>query len=302
MFNELEKRATRLAAGEFRSDDLTALFLGMRDFPRIPSSVREVAHFIAHRDREKGVTSDTVSDFFWMAIAHMEHMNGRRPRFHYNVPFWCLPACFAALRQLDTQTLRLRKIDRTRAMKVLSELEQVPTKNEDGSLYFPNGFSIEEARLINFLSGTLAVRSPFENTNLVTAFQFGLREMRLLPPEKIPKAKFLNDGIAAFTAASMHQRFIVLPSGQGAPLLTSLTAVSNSSSRERKNSKETSQRAKLEVYAQVPMPFPHQTLVMSFSIFSANVNLSNVWLGPLTAQPLEFHAPIEFENGQLKYL
>src|SRR4051812_21883068 len=64
--SELRRRVERLLSGEFHSDDLTRLFLWLRERPaNCGPAVREIGDFVAHsNERTKGAVTDELKDIF----------------------------------------------------------------------------------------------------------------------------------------------------------------------------------------------------------------------------------------------
>jgi hypothetical protein len=61
----LRVRVERLLRGDLRTDDLSTLFLALRDRSNCAEVVSEIGDFVAHQDeRTKGITTRSVRDFF----------------------------------------------------------------------------------------------------------------------------------------------------------------------------------------------------------------------------------------------
>jgi hypothetical protein len=73
----IRARIERLLRGNFRSHDLTALFLYSRDRSRGRESVQELGDFIAHNDlRTKGILTRLTRDWHITAWFHFLSVQG----------------------------------------------------------------------------------------------------------------------------------------------------------------------------------------------------------------------------------
>lgn len=78
--DDLRIRARRLIAGDFRQDDLSHLYLGLRDRHQGRRTFREIGDFVAHRQqRDQGVLQGIAKDIFTCFSVWASGMSGTMP-------------------------------------------------------------------------------------------------------------------------------------------------------------------------------------------------------------------------------
>jgi hypothetical protein len=85
---EMRRRTMRLLDGDFRPDDVSRLFLWLRERSHGLASIREIGDFVAHSDtRKKGVVTEETRDF-------LKYLSLRLPNCSRRVDLSDLPSDF----------------------------------------------------------------------------------------------------------------------------------------------------------------------------------------------------------------
>src|SRR5262245_16930541 len=123
----LRVRVERLLRGDFRIDDLSTLFLALRDRSNCPEVVAEIGDFVAHQDeRTKGITTNSVRDFF-TTLRYQWQFNLRGVPFRttYDLPHNIADVLWAVFRRVQSKTITqatgLKRAAVERALRDLSE-------------------------------------------------------------------------------------------------------------------------------------------------------------------------------------
>src|SRR5438874_13609559 len=131
----LRARVERLLRGDFRSDDLTRLFLYVRDRCDGRESVQEVGDFVAHHDeRTKGLVTRTARD--WYVTIRFASLRFAGVPIDWNR----LPANFATVLQASYRRAPgpffkdVLGISRSDVAKLLPTIARKFVSNDDGTL------------------------------------------------------------------------------------------------------------------------------------------------------------------------
>jgi hypothetical protein len=203
----LRARVERLLGGEFRSDDLTRLFLAVRGRCGGRESVQDVGDFVAHHDkRDRGVTTQSVQE--WFAIARFVVTHFVFPPS----PGDNLPAIFPRyLLATHRRMQRSFKADQ-RAQKpppillgIIDKLDRHP----DGTFSInPTRYSEMERNLIQTLCSAMIVQPAFSGDELYNDFSATLIDHALLRKTEIADFEKLKAAIVLYAVAIMHRSMI----------------------------------------------------------------------------------------------
>jgi len=223
VWEALRIRVQRLLRGSRTPhEDITEIFLALRDFAGGRACVVEIGNFIAHRgERNIGMVTREAREFF--AIA----------RFVWGKPgsslsLFDLPANFSELltgsfRRTDNSRLRTilrqkRQVTEKQLREVLSRIQ----KDVNGRLFlsWPTN---EDIALINCLLDQVVVRSLFSTEQLNTELSATLVANGLLSKEEQRSFKHLEPLVGLFAVSQMHRCTIDLGDGTKAELRAGAT-------------------------------------------------------------------------------
>jgi hypothetical protein len=217
----LRIRVERLLRGDSNPDDLTALFLALRDFSGGRECVMEIGNFIAHRgERYVGITTEEARGFFATV------------RFLFPEPKQInlsdLPVNFSELlvyafrrtgnSQLKSQ-LRLKRQIAERKLNQLRERIQADAYQRL-FLAWPTD---EDRTLIQCLLGHVTARPAFTDERLIDELTAALHANGLLHQTEMKAFRKFKTFVALFAISKMHQCMIDLGDGTQAELLGGAT-------------------------------------------------------------------------------
>lgn len=209
---EMRTRVDRLLAGECRPDDLTRLFLYLRERSFGIASIREVGDFVAHStERDKGLTTQESHEFFAAVRLQTQHWN--KPIDPAN-----LPPNFANVVQTNFSRLDAEIIKRdtgltkkSAGVAIRTALAKLGTK-PDGQLFQRVSFTPEEAAIVKCSTRSAVYRPAFNEASLLRDFSNVLEKNKLLDASQRKNTKRLGPFLALFAMTAMHQTQLVLNS------------------------------------------------------------------------------------------
>jgi hypothetical protein len=198
-----------MGGGKLRVEDLTTLFLALRDRAGGRQSIVDVGDFVAHREeRNKGYVTKAVRDFF-VRIRFVIERNERPPSI-YDLPPYIGEYLEAAARHMDYKAAkgarRFTRVNVTNALPAL--LSCVMTSA--GRCYLWPSISDELIDLFNFLAGNLTFKPLFTENVLFDELCDALVENGLLKKGEIPNLLHIKGAVALFALTHMHQCFVKL--------------------------------------------------------------------------------------------
>jgi hypothetical protein len=198
--------------GRFQVDDLTTLFLALRDRAGGRQSVVEVGAFVAHREeRTKGYVTKAVREFF-VRIRYLIETR-ERPATIYDMPPYVAEYLQASAKHMDYKAAKGNaRFTRVNVAKALPRLLSC-IRASNGRCFLWPSVTQEDIELFNFLAGTLTFSPLFTEDSLFRDFCDALIENALL--EKAERAELdpLKGAIALFAVTYMHQSFVDLGDG-----------------------------------------------------------------------------------------
>lgn len=217
----LRSRVERLLRGEFRSDDLTRLFLFARDRTEGRDTVREIGDFVAHHDeRTKGIITRATRDFFVV-------MHFLAQRVNQTISLNDLPAEFpdvlwAVMRRVNNKTIVSRTgIKLAQATKILPGLINKLIATSNGNFSITNHHTPKEIALIQGLIGLIIVQPAFDSDHLYDDFVSILKSQSILRKEEMRDFTQLKAAIALYAVSVMHNCNVILAHGSKAKLSAS---------------------------------------------------------------------------------
>jgi hypothetical protein len=215
----LRIRVERLLRDDFRVEDLTTLFLALRDRCEGREAIREIGDFVAHRDeRTKGITTTAVRDFFTSSRFVVEYNLAKKSVSMADLPANFMDILYATFRRLDNKILKSQThLKRSAAERLLENISTRVTKSSDGKLFLAWPTS-DDVRLIKCLTSYLVSRAAFDEESLFQEFSDTLIANGLLNKKEVRTLLRMKGTIALYAVAYMHQCEIVLNDGTKANL------------------------------------------------------------------------------------
>jgi hypothetical protein len=208
----LRIRVQRLLRGELKVDDLTALFLALRDRAGGRQSVVDVGAFVAHRnERNKGYVTEAVRDFF-VRIRFVIEARERRLTA-YDLPSYTSEFLQASARHMDYRAAkggsRFTRVSVTKALpRLLSHI-----RKSDGRCFLWPSASQEDLELFDFLTATHTFKPLFTEESLFRDLCGALLENGLLLRTEILALLPMSGAVALFALSHMHQCIVDLGDG-----------------------------------------------------------------------------------------
>jgi hypothetical protein len=219
----LRIRVQRLLRGDSNPhDDLTAVFLALRDYSGGRACVVEVGNFIAHRgERNVGIITREAREFF--AIVRFSFPQPKPPLLLSDLPKNFSELLSGTFRRVDNATLRSRlNLKRQVAERHLNEMLSRIQKDTNGSLFL-SWPTQQDVALINCLLGQIVVRPAFSNHQLTTELSAVLLANDLLREEEQRAFQQLATLIGLFAVSQMHRCVVDLGDGTKAELRAGAT-------------------------------------------------------------------------------
>jgi hypothetical protein len=200
----LRIRVERLLRGEFRVEDLTTLFLAMRDRCDGREAVREIGDFAAHRDeRTKGITTRTVREFFTLLKFGIPRI-GESPLSLVDLPPNIADVMRATFSRLDSQLLRkYTGMKRITAQKALIDVIARIQRDVTGRYILPWPTE-SDARLVECLTNFIISREAFNDERLCEEFTATLSANSLLRKNETKQFRALAPAITLYAISVMH--------------------------------------------------------------------------------------------------
>jgi hypothetical protein len=209
----LRIRVERLARGEFKVEDLTTLFLALRDRAGGRQSVVEVGDFVAHREeRKKGFVNRAVREFF-VRIRFVLEFKPPNQITPYDMPAYIPELLRASAAHMD---YRARKgetnFTRVSVQRALPGL-LANIRNAGGRTFIWPGASQLDFALFDLLVGLHTFNPLFTEASLFDEFVGALIENGLLHKKEVADFRSIKGAVALFALSHMHQCFVDLGGG-----------------------------------------------------------------------------------------
>jgi hypothetical protein len=163
----LRIRVERLLRGEKRPEDLTALFLALRDYSGGRECVVEIGNYIAHRgERKIGITTREAKDFFRTVRFYTDYTYRNRPVDLLDLPKDFYDLLAGSFRRTPNEMIKQRLNMRRQALeRKLPEIKSRLSTDAMGrvALMWPTGI---DRAIIDCLLGHVTARSAFNDLRL----------------------------------------------------------------------------------------------------------------------------------------
>jgi hypothetical protein len=207
-------RVERILYGTLQTDDLTRLFLSLREKSHVGKShvgqsVREVGDFIAHADeREKGPITDAARDFF--ILAKFRVACSIQPLNLSDLPADIANVLAASIRTSDVRRFKQETDKDIRSAKpLLRSLIAKITPGPSGTLSL-KAPSQDEASLFNCLTQSVTFKALLDEDILIHDFAEALRMNNLLTAKERYKLLRLKNAVGLFAMCAMHKSTLIL--------------------------------------------------------------------------------------------
>jgi hypothetical protein len=215
----LRLRVERLLRGDFRVEDVTTLFLALRDRCDGREAIGEIGDFVAHRDeRTKGITTKGVRDFF-TNVKFIARFRFAKERLDLtDLPSNFMDVLYGTFKLLDNKVLKSETgLKRAAAEMNLINLGTRLHKDAAGKsfLAWPTK---DDLKLITCLTRHLIVKPAFDGDTLFREFCDTLISNGILARKELRAFSSLKSAIALYAIAYMHECVIDLGDGNKAQL------------------------------------------------------------------------------------
>lgn len=197
-------RVERLLRGERRTDDLTRLFLYIRDRCDGRESVQEIGDFVAHHDeRTKGLVTRCTRDWAVSATYAAAYLN--RPLNFSSLPPYYPKFLEASSRRLPSaQIAKLTGHSLKEVHKLLPRAIGRLASKPDGSLTISSQSTEADRALMWGLSQILVVQSAFDSNRLFDDFAAALRSNGILHKGEMTAFEEVKTFVTLFAVTVMH--------------------------------------------------------------------------------------------------
>jgi hypothetical protein len=211
----MQARVERLLGGNFRPDDVGALFRHLRTHSYGLAPVREIGHFVAHPEgRDRGVVTDEVRDF--VAALNVKFAPHFDPATSLQTFRRALSSTF---HKLGSSFIREQTgFNRKKAFALLSSGILKIDLDDNGHLRWFDYLSVDEASVLRTCYDNIVVRPAFTADELYRDFCFVLRKNNLLSDNVKDPLAHVRPGIILYAVAAMHQVTVALDDDSKATL------------------------------------------------------------------------------------
>jgi hypothetical protein len=219
---ELRIRVERFLKGDFRPDDLTRLFLWLRERSFGVASIREIGDFVAHSDEKiKGVVTNEAKTFFrFLRFRSAYIAPDIRPIDLSDLPSDFCDAMRGNIGRVESSLIRRdtglkRKAGEAYLASALAKF----CLRSDGRCELKDAMTPEEFAIVKCCMSYIVSKPAFTARDLVRDFGFVLNKNQLLANEGERKAlNTFNHHLTLFAVAYMHHARVILDDGWEANL------------------------------------------------------------------------------------
>jgi hypothetical protein len=209
----IRPRVERLLYGDFTLDDLTRIFLFLRERSYGRKTVREIGDFVAHLgERDRGVTTDLARDFFKVLRFMIPLMNQSNPQITLEPEVLIATFATIGMEQIRIETKMKPKVAKRVFQSLLEKAKGVLGVDKSVTL------TGQESALARLLVSRFTVTSAFDDKRLNKEFCECLEKAKLLHSNERGLLKTKEPLIALFALYCMHQSTLKLEDGSQAYL------------------------------------------------------------------------------------
>jgi hypothetical protein len=230
-------KVQRLLGSDFRSGDLSDLFLFARDHCDGRQTVVDIGDFVAHHsERDRGIITNSTRDFFTVVRYHMSTFmpNGlRRPFDGARMPPATKNYFKIAANRIEAKTIREKtRLHRKEAHERLNNIANLLTKNDDETWILPRDLTGIDMKLLECISSYLVLKPAFDSERLIEDFLATLKSNGLITREELRSNRArLGEIVQLFAVALMHNCVVQIDDGTTTQLRARLPPKPSRSSR-----------------------------------------------------------------------
>jgi len=210
-------RVERLLRGDFRTEDLTQLFLYARDRCDGREPVAEIGHFVAHHsERDKGIVTRSTREWFAVMRFHAPQLAQPAKQLDARAMPPATREYFKiAVNRIDAKIIRsstgLRRAD---AYKAMNEIADRLSQNQDGTWSLPANLNPNEVDLINCVISNIVAKPAFLGDRLCDDFTATLKSNGLITNDESRRHKdLIHTLVQLFAVAAMHNCVVQIGDG-----------------------------------------------------------------------------------------
>jgi hypothetical protein len=211
-------KVQRLLRGDFRTGDLTDLFLFARDHCDGREVVKDIGDFVAHHnERDRGVITRATREWFTVVRFHMPSYQPNQARQYdaQKMPPATRDYLKIAVNRIGANIVSEKtKLHRADAYKMALTLAERLTKNVDGTWALPEDMSDTEISLLECLASVMVVKPAFDDARLVDDFLATLKSNGLITKDESATHKEdLSALVKLYAVAAMHNCVVQIGDG-----------------------------------------------------------------------------------------
>lgn len=214
---EIRLRLGRLLRGEVHIEDLSTIFLALRDLDKSRNTILEVGNFVAHRtERKHGLVTQDTKDFFVVTNFSLKKIYNKIDP--HDLPQNIAAVLVATLKHLDDSILKkhtgIRKKDANRILPTIlaNSLQRI-----DGKLRL-SPKTAEDDKLLQCLSSFIISKPAFDDQRLYLELLQSLSQHGFLKSEDQTQFRKLKRTIALYAVSAFHGSAVLLEDGETALL------------------------------------------------------------------------------------
>lgn len=201
--NSISVRIERLVNGRGSPDDMTRLFLYLRDYAPKNSAVSEIGNFLAHPERKQGLVTDRLSDLFKVARYKFSTL-GQKIDLS-NVPSTFFEILEITCRLLDEAVLRQQLgMSRNAVRKSVVRIKPQFRPTSYRQYGFTGLLTAVELRVIQCLSSSIMSQPAFTGIQLHREVVDLLSQRNLASKDTLNNSRNLMRILGVYAISSMH--------------------------------------------------------------------------------------------------
>ena len=216
--DDLQQRVNRLRRGVFRNEDVSTLYVNLRETYFFRESFRDIGNFVAHRERrDQGAVHGITRDMARF-LRYSVHLSLKDASFQLSA------AEVAATLKSNLNLLDDEFLERDLGMKRADARSHLggALKRIGGlrqkRLVVTRALNPKQAAVVNYLSSKLRLRPAYDGEKLFDDFCHVLIRNGYLAEAEIPDLAHAKAALSLFASAHMHGSLIELDDGQTAEL------------------------------------------------------------------------------------